>query len=268
MHSLKLMPLLGLFCCWQNLDAQVQTYLSIGDTTCVFGDKVNIRTQPGPDAPVAFQLTAGEPLIIVEKREEHYRISEVDMHWYHIKAFDGRQGFVWGGMLSLWGLKQDGDVCFAAGAIGPSVYEVRAIRKGVIVDRTSNTVYAGEGDVHQGTIEPGARGLAGYRDLLIFGAGLEACGYPNYAWYILWNGQNLVSIPLCKYSADGGNYYEESYLFPDDTQQYDDPSRLYFQVDRGEEVTLDNDSGWTTETQTKARLMQWDGKKYMKPKDF
>ncbi|MCC7504878.1 MAG: SH3 domain-containing protein [Saprospiraceae bacterium] len=267
MNPLKLMPLLGLLCYWPGLSAQIQTNLGQGDTTCIFGDKVNVRRQPGPEAQVAFQLTAGEPVVILKVLEERHRVSEVDMPWYLIKTFDGRQGYAWGGIVSLWKIMQDGDVCFAAGVTGKSQYEVRAIQKGVILDRTANS-FSVHDDVHAGVLQPGAGGLAGYRDLLIFEIGLEACGYLNYAWHILWNGHNFVSLPPCQYSADSGNYYTEDYLFPDDMKENSDPTRLYFQTDRGEEEYFDNDSGWVIETQTKVVLMQWDGKKYILPKDF
>lgn len=272
MNPLKLMPALGLLLLCQRLSAQHMANLNSGDTTCIFGDKVNVRTQPEANAQVAFQLSAGEPVILLEELKAMYRVADVEMPWCQIRTFDGRKGYVWGGMLSLWGIKQDGAVCFAAGFAGEQPQcEVRAIRNGTIISKVSTTIPVGEGGVNGGKIIPGAKGLVGYRDLLVLNAGLEACGYLQMAWYILWNGQNLVSLPLCKSIFDGGNYYEESYLFPDDmaNQQMnsDDPTRIYYQVSTGEEEEFSDESGWETSTSIKVHLLRWDGKKYVKPKE-
>lgn len=285
MKILPTLTFLVLFFCLPTLSAQSMMYTGEGDTTFVFGDKVNVRQQPRTDAQVAFQLVAGDAVVILEEREERSTLNKIDLPWYKVKTFSGQTGYIWGGLLSLWGIQQDGDVKFVAGAVQSDglkpeqdgvptyTFEVRAVRNGTVLNKITTTIQ-NQGLVRRVPIEIGARGLQGYRALLCFDIGVDACGYPQNEWYILWDGHKLVPLPLTTSMADGGViYHSESYIFPEGPDQstaghYGDPSRIYFSIEHGEEEELDGDNGWNSSSWKRVRPMRWDGKQFIKPKNM
>ncbi|HNE28228.1 MAG TPA: SH3 domain-containing protein, partial [Saprospiraceae bacterium] len=253
------LSLLGLLLSLQTLSGQSLFYFNAGDTTFVFGDKINVRNQPGTDAPVAFQLAAGDMVILLEEREERSTLNKLDQPWYKIKTPSGQTGFIWGGLLSLWGAQQDGEVKFVAGVVQsdgaqpeqdgvPTLsVEVRAVRNGAVISKVSTKIQ-NQGTVRNRSIEFGARGLKGFRDLLCFDIGVDACGYPNDEWYILWDGIKLVPLPIITSIADGGVFYHsEDYLFPEGSPwdengrsgHYGDPSLIFLSISHGETEELD-----------------------------
>ncbi len=261
-------------------------YFQANDTTCIFGDKINVRSQPKTDAAVAFQLVAGDLVILLEESTERSTLNKIDLPWYKIKTLAGQTGFVWGGLLSLWGVQQDGDVRFVAGVLQSDgkradqdgvptyTFEVRAVRNGTVLHKVSTQIQ-NEGSVHPISIEPGARGLKGYRDLLCLDIGFEACGYPQESWYILWDGQKLVPLPLCTSIADAGVFaHSERYIFPQSPYEdipghSGDDSLIYFCIEHYEEEELgEGNEGWNQDSWTRVRPMRWDGKQFLKPKDM
>lgn len=276
----------GLLLCIQTLFGQSLFYFNAGDTTLVFGERVNVRNQPGTEAPVAFQLAAGDMVILLEERAERSTLKNLDLPWYKIKTASGQTGFIWGGVLSLWGAQQDGDVKFVAGALQSDgkkaeqdgvptyTFEVRAVRNGVVVGKVSTTIQ-NEGMVRPRAIETGARGLQGYRSLLCFDIGVDACGYPNHEWFVLWDGQKLVQLPVITSIADADVFYHvEDYVFPegspfdDSMGHFGDPNLIYLRIAHGEKEELDDNKGWNENSWERARPMRWDGKQFVKPKDM
>lgn len=270
-----------------SLPAQL-LILGPNDTTYVFGDKINVRAQPRTDAPAAAQLLAGDEVVVLEVSPEHSTLNGLDLPWFKVQyGADRKTGFVWGGLLSAWGRQSDGDVRFVANAVksdnknpedGMPTYtlEVRAVRNGAVLHKVS-TVLTNGGGIYHTQPEPGARGLAGYRTLLCLNIAVGACGYANDEWFVLWNGRQLVSLPVCTSVADGGVFsHSESYRFPEPAP-YDeigesghrgDPNRLYFCIEHHEREDLDDDQGWNESNWTRARPMRWDGQKFVRPKNM
>lgn len=290
MQKTLLVALLGLFG-WCSAGAQQQIVeFNPNDTTYVFGDKINVRSAPGTDAAVAAQLSAGSEVVILERREEKTTLNGVELAWYKVQFNGNQTGFVWGGLLSAWGKKRDGDVQFVANVLkgvkkSPEdlteyTFEVRAIRGNTILSRQSISI-ATEGSVwNRYPVEPGARGLKGYKTLVQFGVGFEACGYPWYNWYLLWNGTQLVPLPLCESIADGGVFaHVESYLFPQpgpdngfgqsDPGHYQGDSAVYFCIEHTEtEEKEEGKGGWDENSWKRVRPLRWDGKQWIRPKNM
>ncbi len=193
--------------CLHTLAAQ-QNFLfqwAPNDTVAIFGDKINVRSQPSTDASTVTQLTAGQEVIITEVSTQTSTLNGVTLPWYKIQWNNGKSsGFVWGGLLSIMPPAATGDTRFVAGVlksvkktaddIPEYSFEIRAVRNGAVSSKVATTIQS-EGSVYLRQIEQGARGLKGYTSLMILSIGYEACGYPWHEWYVLWNGSQLSALP-------------------------------------------------------------------------
>lgn len=254
--------------------------------TYVFGDKVNVRATPASDGKVAGQLVGGEKITIIEATETTYTSGSITQPWYKVRFGKAQTGYVWGGLISYLGEQQLNGVKFTMGvtAVTPDkeaednqVYtlEMRVYdAKGALLTKTSeNLSTSANSYVSPGEFKPGALGLKGYTALLKTGIGFEACGYPQYSWYVLWNGSKLVPLPLCTSVSDGGVFYHtESYVFPEPYEEggrshFLGEDRIMFMVEHGETSYPGDDesAGWDEDSYTRVRPVKWDGKKYIQP---
>jgi hypothetical protein len=263
----------------QPLSAQLHP-LAKDVTTCVFGDKVNVRSEAQPDAPVVGQLNGGTTVTILEVSEKQYSVNGNSQPWYRVRYNKDQTGFVWGGLLSLTGEKQGAGVRFA---VGMTAFKEKKEKGSSLVDFTLEArVYNGNGvllaktaqvftnfngsDIYADSVAIGARGLKGYSALLISHIGIEACGYPNDTWYVLWDGKQLVSLPVCTSIGEAGLFYDTHYYsFPADQNSWDrrsDTSIFYV-----EEHSESGESGAETEEiNIRVRELKWDGAKFVVPK--
>lgn len=270
-----------------SLSAQ-ENYLyqwSVKDTVAVFGDKINVRSGPATDASVVTQLTAGEEVIVTEVTEQATTLNGVKLPWYKVQWNNGKSsGFIWGGLLSIMKPASTGDVHFVAGVLKsvrgkeqedqPTYsFEIRAVRNGGVLSRVATSIKS-EGSVHLLPAEQGARGLQGYATLMTLSIGYEACGYPWQEWYVLWNGSQLSALPLCESIAEGGIFsHTEKYVFPQGPDEftpghYGDANLLYFSIAHTERDERQDGSGWDENSWERARLMRWDGKQWIRPKNM
>lgn len=254
--------------------------------TYIFASQSNVRAQPDTRAPVVARLDAGTPVTVLLVTETTSTINQMTLPWYYIRLEDNRTGYIWGGLLSFGGVRQLGDVRFVLGltALGPVVseemegtrhtgLEVRALRAGAVLDRcTVGLELTGGHSLYAREIESGARGLKGFSALLVCTAGYEACGYPWYDWYLLWDGSRLSCLPPCESVADAGVFaHVESYVFPqgatpDEQGHFGAPGDIYFQIEHHEED--ETEQGWNKDNWTRARRMVRDGKAFRRPADM
>lgn len=274
------------FFCRTTLSAQ-QNYLfqwAPNDTVAVFGDKINVRSQAATDASVVSQLMAGDEVIIAEVSTQTSTLNGVTLPWYKVQWNNKKSsGFVWGGLLSIMPAATTGNTRFVAGVLKATrqtpddipeySFEIRAIRNGALSDRV-NTNIRSEGSVYLRPIEQGARGLKGYTSLLVLSIGYEACGYPWHEWYVLWNGTKLSALPVCQSVSDGGVFsHTEEYVFPQGTDEYTpghygDENQVFFSIEHHEREDREDNSGWDENSWVRARLMRWDGKQWIRPKNM
>ncbi|MBK8427303.1 MAG: SH3 domain-containing protein [Lewinellaceae bacterium] len=273
------------FFCLSVLSAQ-QTYLfqwNPNDTVAVFGDKINVRSQPSTDATAVTQLVAGDEVIIEEVSTQSSTLNGVTLPWYKVHWNNKKSsGFVWGGLLSIMSRAVSSDTRFVAGVlksvkksandIREYSFEIRAVRKGEVSGKVTTTIQT-EGSVYLRQIEHGARDLKGYSTLMILAIGYETCGNPLHEWYVLWNGSQLSALPVCKTESDGGDFYHaEYYVFPQEGPDesrpghYGDESQVFFSVEQHEREDREDNTGWDENRSVRARLMRWDGKQWIKPK--
>ena len=284
-HLFRHILFLCFFFCLSVLSAQ-QTYLfqwNPNDTVAVFGDKINVRSQPSTDATTVTQLVAGDEVIIEEVSTQSSTLNGVTLPWYKVHWNNKKSsGFVWGGLLSIMSRAVSSDTRFVAGVlksvkksandIREYSFEIRAVRKGVVSGKVTTTIQT-EGSVYLRQIEHGARDLKGYSTLMILAIGYETCGNPLHEWYVLWNGSQLSALPVCKTESDGGDFYHaEYYVFPQEGPDesrpghYGDESQVFFSVEQHEREDREDNTGWDENRSVRARLMRWDGKQWIKPK--
>jgi len=284
-HLFRHILFLCFFFCLSVLSAQ-QTYLfqwNPNDTVAVFGDKINVRSQPSTDATAVTQLVAGDEVIIEEVSTQSSTLNGVTLPWYKVHWNNKKSsGFVWGGLLSIMSRAVSSDTRFVAGVlksvkksandIREYSFEIRAVRKGVVSGKVTTTIQT-EGSVYLRQIEHGARDLKGYSTLMILAIGYETCGNPLHEWYVLWNGSQLSALPVCKTESDGGDFYHaEYYVFPQEGPDesrpghYGDESQVFFSVEQHEREDREDNTGWDENRSVRARLMRWDGKQWIKPK--
>jgi Bacterial SH3 domain len=276
-----------LFC---SLTAQAQFDLFFaGDTTYIFGDKVNVRSSSNATAPVVDQLVMGDEVIVLANSVDSFKSATgVNMPWCEVQYGNNKKGFVWCGMLSMIGKRSLGDVKFVAGKISNTLsstqeeghgdehfmMEIRATKQGRLLSSDTATFHgAGEFSMYDQPVE-GALGLKGYSGLLNMSFGYPACGYTFYQWSLLWDGTNLSSLPICQSMADGGAiYYYETYLFAKSAEQegYSGPyqyvtdEEIFLSIESFMMEELEDGSGSDATTKTWVRRMVKEGNSWKRP---
>jgi hypothetical protein len=113
----------------------------IGNTYVINDDHVNVRTGPGLDNPVSFQLNKGDEVELLNRTNGRHSIGGQYDYWYLIKTEDGRLGSVFGSLISSkFEMLLSSDEPFTLmgpdfdpGAIGRLIYQ---INEEVIKERT------------------------------------------------------------------------------------------------------------------------------------
>lgn len=253
--------------------------------TYVFGDKVNVRMEPSSDAKVVAQLVGGDKVTILENTEKTHTANGTTLPWSKVRFGKGQTGYVWSGLLSFAGNVTHDKLRFTVGLtntkagsspdeMADCTFEMRVFdEKGAIVDKNMVNIPTTGGANVWTELSPEAGGLAGYKAVLKVNIGYEACGYPQYDWYLLWTGTKSVALPLCNSISDADVFHHiESYVFPqplseNDRGHFGEPDQLFFMVSHGESTYPDDNdtAGWNEDSWVRARPMVWDGKKYIRP---
>lgn len=271
----------------QALTAQISP-LSENFTTYVFGDKVNVRSEPKSDASVVAQLNGGEAVTILEVSDKTFNSSGNVQPWYKVRFNKTQTGYVWGGLLSYIGEAYSQDIRFAVGIVSARTakkektelteytLETRVYNlSGAVLSKTAQTVSVSNGYYFSASpVRVGALGLKGYTALLRTTLSFDACGYPAYDWYVLWDGTKLVPLPLCSSVGDADVLgHTEKYLFPkpedDNSQGHNGASdQVFFYLEHTEKEELGDEGsgGWNENSYVRVRPMKWDGTKFIKPK--
>jgi hypothetical protein len=274
-----LLCLLPLFAAAQEQEYAIPVYEFAEKTeTYVFADTAKIRLQPSLEAGVQDTLFTGDAITILRPTNELTNGSGKLARWYEVRyTKEGytRQGFIWGGLLSLKAMRR-GAVKFVYGInsisedsvkAGQEVYVqtlakvgVKAVKEGKVIAREK---YAIGGESLQFT-EAGIVNAAGLKNVecivRTFFSG-AACGVPSPAQYYLWNGTQFIALPSIYDVADAGVFYhEEKYIFPSD--KGGQPGKILFK-----EVTEETDEDKPDakpKLKKSSKVYRWDGKRLVK----
>ncbi|MBK8557222.1 MAG: SH3 domain-containing protein [Lewinellaceae bacterium] len=246
-------------------------------TTLVFGDKINVREAPNTTSKVVAQLKAGDEVKIIETDTTTATFNGWTASWCKIAfAQNGRQleGYAWSGLLSPIPLYTP-DVLFVynvtrtkAEQVKRDGYEyenlvneveIRAVRNGNIISSVHTTMQF-DGGYETQAFSYGAQGVPNCERLLKFTFFYPACGYTSYDFWCIWDGKQLLPLPLLSSFADAGAIHEnESYIFPENENGL--PDQILYQYELDEGMIMDG----TYDYYKHIRPMLWNGKKFVKP---
>ncbi|MDC7220413.1 MAG: SH3 domain-containing protein [Spirochaetales bacterium] len=82
------------------LMGQLLFSIEVGEHAFINDDHVNVRTGPGLNNPVSFQLNKGEKVFICDKTLGDDYVDHQFAHWYLVTTKDDREGSVFGSLLS------------------------------------------------------------------------------------------------------------------------------------------------------------------------
>jgi Bacterial SH3 domain len=280
--------LLALLLCMATIGHAQLGILQPDFKTYVFGDKINVRNAPDAKAVSVTQLVAGDLVTIVEATPTVATINRITLPWYKIKFAGGKTGFVWGGVLSFLGETQTEGIKFVLGVtaqghptledstVAIHTFELRAVKNGAIVSTCVDTMQTMDAYSFTGIVEPDARGLKGFKNLLSINLMFGACGYPWYDWSVLWDGKKLVGLPICTSISEAGLFsHAESYVFPQGNPEneneqghYGDENLVLFQINHSEREDREDGLGWNEDEWTRTRAMRRVGNKFVRPVDM
>lgn len=245
-----------------------------GDTLWVFGDKVNVRAAPRKDADIAFKLSIGDEVVVLDTAKAE-TLSGLNANWYRVQYRGNQTGFIWGGLLAACRFRI-GDVDVLCGLNYGKISDTdkkddlnvvfRAAKNGQLLSTAAyDDVSFVDGPYMLSWRIPNL-GLTRFAGGIKTWVGVEACGYPQQDMYVFWDGARLVKMPLVHSVADGGVFYHvESYVFPYMQYEFErEAQKVYLKVEHYEAVG-DNEDDIEFDEWTKQRLMQWDGREYVKP---
>lgn len=252
---------------------------SIGEKLKVFGDKINVRNAPQASGSVVAQLSIGEEVQVLDTAQ-FWQLNGIRERWLEVSFSSGgksQKGFVWGGLLALGHAEIEGVLLlFGQTSAGEKAvdeefskhqFECRAAEAGSLLAtlKVEETVLE---EYYAQTSQLPNLGLSRFKGALKIYMGFDACGYPSFEIYVFWDGKNLVPLPTLSSVGDGGVFYHsESYIFPFQQPEYDQEKQLillkteHMEVVEGDDLDLEMEyDEWT-----KVRIVNWDGRQFLKP---
>lgn len=173
-----------------------------------FGDNVNVRINPDRSAAVIKKLRIAEPVkLMFMKYDSAETINGVTANWCSVITGDGTEGWVWGGMLSLYsgevnliGLGKGTLLIGLTPSSGEGMMEVRFVQNGKLVKSWKQEFGDKENRLNPGFNEyESGRRLAAYSsdqfspamNLVRFQVWGGACSSYDDSQFYAWDGQNL-----------------------------------------------------------------------------
>jgi hypothetical protein len=247
---------------WGQPDFPIRSYgeFEIGEKVTLFGDRVNLRDQPGTHGQVMTQLPVGQLLEILAVGEKD-NINGLDFPWLQIRTAvedESLTGWLWSGLVSHLEMDGEDGVRFLAGTTSyleeTMHMEIRAVKGGKILDQVVETATGEPAHFNILKVFDG-RGLTGVRHVVQFGFEYEACGYTSTEATLFWDGERLHHAGTNAYWSDAGvGYSNETYYFPDNDDGL--PERILYVKEEGNADEVGN--GEMTQIR---KAYRWDGKK-------
>jgi hypothetical protein len=199
-----------------------------GNTVHIFGDKVNIREEPSVTSNIIETLPIGYPVYIVEKTDERYDINGYIAPWYQVSFTyenEDKEGYLWGGLLSIVSLDTDDDKMFLYGITGYNdegdeyISEARIAEDGKILSQTEFTLISGyqeQKGIYDYSVSGTVFDHSGFTTVKnIFNVSFiyEACGFVNGEALIFWDGKDITFGLLTERVSEAGCYRTEADVF-------------------------------------------------------
>ncbi len=200
-----------------------------GAKAFLYGDNVNVRSEPAINAKVIANLSIGTPITILAESKQVYTSASNKAPWYEVSFQDGGQakrGYVWGGLISMTTLRlKNGDLLVAGikefNKNGAPVGEIRLVRakKQVSSCLFNPLTMGGEGNSYYYSVWgelSGGHGLSGVDNVIFIHCEYQACGYPNGPVVLVKSGDRLIGeIQAISVSEAGVFHVTTRLVFPD-----------------------------------------------------
>lgn len=216
---------------WDYQEEIVPEYFNPGFQTAIFGNNVNVRKSPSPTGAVLEMLPIGQAVEVIAVDTARLTLNGRTAGW-HLVAWSNakkeqKQGWVWGGYLSLAGGGCPGQLSFLLGCTEAQkssnrqsaryVHEIRAIKNFQLMDKiTLPAVALNESQVFHFSIMP-SRGLPEVQNVVYFNWAMASCPGLQQEFYALWTTTGRFQLlPPLESMGEGGDTEIEQYIFPDE----------------------------------------------------
>ena len=219
---------------WYYRDDIVPAYFKPGFQTAIFGNNVNVRKSPSPTGAVLETLPIGQAVEVIAVDTARLTLNGRTAAWHLVAWSDAKkeqkQGWVWGGYLSLAGGGCPGQLTFLLGCTEVKkseqgwwnryVHEIKAVKDFQLVDKIQlPEVRLGEAQDFYFGIQS-SRGLPEVQHVLHFDWSAATCGGLQESIYALWTkAGHFQLLPPLKSMGEAGFYAQtEQYIFPDEME--------------------------------------------------
>jgi hypothetical protein len=240
---------------WDYQEEIVPQYFKPGFQTAIFGNNVNVRKSPSPTGAVLEMLPIGQAVEVIAVDTARLTLNGRTAGW-HLVAWSNakkeqKQGWVWGGYLSLAGGGCPGQLSFLLGCTevqknsadrGISyVHEIRAIKNFQLMDKiTLPAVALNESQVFHFSIMP-SRGLPEVQNVVYFNWAMASCPGLQQEFYALWTTTgHFQLLPPLESMGEEGDTEIEQYIFPDEMNdvKYEYPLKYFLEKPENKSAIL------------------------------
>lgn len=273
---------------WRYPGDPVPERINPGFVTAIFGNEVNVRAKPSPNAPVLQTLPIGQLVRVVAVDTARLTLNGRTACWHWVDwtnaANETKQGWVWGGYLSL-GVGMAGDDVFLLGCTQGKktkndartinyTHEIKVVRDSRLLAKVNlPEVMLHESPIFSFAIDS-SRGVTNVKNVVRFHWASATCGGMQQDVYALWTfNEALELLPPLTITGEAGAYTDlETYIFPDerDAVEYKYPLLYFYEKpeNAGTILYLKEKSGGDengADISIKINKMIFDGKNWKKP---
>lgn len=240
---------------WYYREEIVPEYFKPGFQTAIFGNNVNVRKSPSPTGAVLEMLPIGQAVEVIAVDTTRLTLNGRTAGWHLVAWSDAKkqqkQGWVWGGYLSLAGGGCPGQLSFLLGCTevqknsadrGISyVHEIKAIKDFQLMDKiTLPAVALSESQVFHFSTMP-SRGLPEVQNVVHFNWSGAFCGGIQQDFYALWTATGRFQLlPPLETMGEEGDTQTEQYIFPDEINdvKYEYPLKYFLEKPENKSAIL------------------------------
>ena len=220
---------------WYYREDVVPEYFKPGYQTAIFGDNVNVRDAPSRTSEVLAVLPVGQPVHVLAFDTTRLTINGRTACWHLVgwsnATEEPKQGWVWGGYLSLAGGGCKNQTLFLLGCTEVKtsidnrgtayVHEMKAVKDFKLMDKIRlPEVVPSEAQIFNLSIQL-SKGLPDVQHVVSLHWAGATCGGIQEDFYVLWTENDQFQVlPPIKSMGESGFYTQiEKYIFPDEIEE-------------------------------------------------
>ncbi|WP_299677834.1 SH3 domain-containing protein [uncultured Tenacibaculum sp.] len=213
----------------------------INETVMLFGDNVRLREEPNMNAKVLKTLKIGEEVTVLSsgiEDEKPIPDNEIVWEWYKVK-YKNIEGYVYESLLSLDYKVYDKDLYLVSIRKDKNKNDKVVVR---LFNKETNKYEENSSFLGSATTFKirvfGNKGLKNIKSIFLVDAIAEACGVDGGGVYWFNDGSLKKGIAFSSF-ADGGSWFEEKIVFPNDKEGVED--KIVFIREVGETIDYKKD---------------------------